>query len=146
MTLQLDGDSQRPKFRFDRYYGATNWDANPSTIQLLSDFAGTSLLNTSGGPTTTGLEQGDLIELGFFASSLGADNAIGGTGGMLIRPQLHFSGTWVPLTSKTYIGQDWSSDASGPEKIDAGDFMFISSILSILLHGVQAHTIIPPER
>ena len=105
-----------------------NWNANPTTVQLLSDFAGTSLLNTSGGPTTTpAWSKGDLIELGFFASSLGSDNAIGGTGGDADTPSTSlFEGTWVALTSQTYTGQDWSSDSSGPEKIDAGDFQFLS--------------------
>ena len=35
--------------------------------------------------------KGDRIELGFFASSLGADNAIGGTSGIRILQQPHFS-------------------------------------------------------
>jgi autotransporter-associated beta strand protein len=105
-----------------------NWNANPSTTQLLRDFAGTALLNSTGGPSTTpAWSEGDLIELGFFANDLGSDSAIGGTGGAADTPSTSlFEGTWVALTSKTYIGQDWSSDTSGPEKIDAGDYQFLS--------------------
>lgn len=105
-----------------------SWDANPSTVQLLRDFAGTALLNSTGGPTTTpAWSEGDLIELGFFANDLGSDSAIGGTGGAADTPSTSlFQGTWVALTSQTYIGQDWSSDTSGSEKIDDGDFQFLT--------------------
>ena len=122
------GTHKGPNSPLNDFVDLPNWDANPTTVQLLSDFAGTSLLNTSGGPTTTpAWSKGDLIELGFFASSLGSDNAIGGTGGDADTPSTSlFEGTWVALTSQTYTGQDWSSDSSGPEKIDAGDFQFLS--------------------
>ena len=105
------------------------WDANPSTVQLLQDFAGTALLNSTGGPSTAAAwSKGDRIELGFFASSLGADNAIGGTAGNADTPATTlFQGTWVALTSQTYIGQDWGTNSGPPDEvIDAGDFMFLS--------------------
>ena len=71
----------------------------------------------------------DKIELGFFASSLGADNATGGTGGNADTPSTSlFNGTWVPLTSQTFIGQDWGLGGGSPDKaIDAGEFMFLST-------------------
>ena len=105
------------------------WNANPSTVQLLQDFAGTALLNSTGGPSTAAAwSKGDRIELGFFASSLGADNAIGGTAGNADTPATTlFQGTWVALTSQTYIGQDWGTNSGPPDEvIDAGDFMFLS--------------------
>ena len=65
------GTHKGPNSPLNDFVDLPNWDANPTTAQLLSDFAGTSLLNTSGGPTTTpAWSKGDLIELGFFASSL----------------------------------------------------------------------------
>ena len=118
--------SNSPLFDF---INLPSWDANPSSVQLLRDFAGTGLLNTTGGPgTNPTTSAGDLIELGFFASSLGSDNAIGGSGGAADTPSTSlFEGTWVPLTSKTYIGQDWGTSSGPPDQvIDAGEFMFLS--------------------
>jgi len=118
--------SNSPLFDFTNL---PSWNANPSSVQLLTDFAGTGLLNTTGGPgTNPTTSAGDLIELGFFASSLGSDNAIGGSGGAADTPSTSlFEGTWVPLTSKTYIGQDWGTSSGPPDQvIDAGDFMFLS--------------------
>ena len=118
--------SNSPLFDFTNL---PSWDANPSSVQLLTDFAGTGLLNTTGGPgTNPTTSAGDLIELGFFASSLGSDNAIGGSGGAADTPSTSlFEGTWVPLTSKTYIGQDWGTSSGPPDQvIDAGEFMFLS--------------------
>ena len=111
------------------FTGLPSWNANPTTVQLLRDFGGTALLNTTGGPSTSSSwSKGDLIELGFFASSLGSDSAIGGSGGNADTPATSlFQGTWVPLTSQTYIGQDWGTSSGPPDQeIDAGDFMFLS--------------------
>ena len=107
--------SNSPLFDFTNL---PSWDANPSSVQLLTDFAGTGLLNTTGGPgTNPTTSAGDLIELGFFASSLGSDNAIGGSGGTLIHLLPHFLKVLgCLLTSKTYIGQDWGTSSGPPDQ------------------------------
>ena len=65
----------------------------------------------------------DLVELGFFASALGSDDAIDGTGGNVDTVATNlFQGTWVPLTSKTVIGHDFGAG----KDVVAGQFYFES--------------------
>ena len=85
---------------------ANGWGSSPSTVQLLKDFAGNALTATTHTGSTHDFD-GDLIELGFFASSLGTD---GNPGGGDDTPSTNlFEGTWIPLTTKTYIGQWWGT-------------------------------------
>ena len=58
-------------------FASPSWGSSPSTPQTLKDFAGTALRAT-GHTSSTNDFDGDLIEIGFFASSLGDDSAIGG--------------------------------------------------------------------
>ena len=44
---------------------ASPWTNNPSPVQLLKDFSGAALTDTTGGPDSS-WSKGDLIELGFF--------------------------------------------------------------------------------
>ena len=106
------------------------WPSNPSANQLLQDFGGTALVNSTGGPNAT-WSKGDLVELGFFASALGSDNAAGGTGGNADTPSTNlFQGTWIALTSETYIGQDWGTGTSSPNQVvDAGEISFNSQFV-----------------
>jgi hypothetical protein len=101
--------------------GYSGWTNNPSPVQLLKDFSGTALDNTTGGPDSS-WSKGDLIELGFFAD-LGDDGALGGSGADSASTTL-FSGSWVPITSKTYIGQDFGATAS--QTVPAGEFAFLT--------------------
>ena len=97
-------------------------DTEPSTLnyllQLTADGSGTQNLDATSGASTY---SGDLIQLGFFDT----DSSYGGTSSS-ISPNTstsnYFSGTWTPLTSKTTIGQDWSSS----ETVGAGLFYFSS--------------------
>jgi hypothetical protein len=94
----------------------TNWAANPTSIQKLLDIGGNDLVNTTVGPASWG--EGDLIELGFFASTI-----VGTVGGGDDTASSNlFEGTWVPLTTKTYVGQDWASG----DAVGAGEFAFVS--------------------
>ena len=106
------------------------WPSNPSSNQLLQDFGGTALVNSTGGPNAT-WSKGDLVELGFFASALGSDGAAGGTGGNVDTPSTNlFQGTWIALTSETYIGQDWGTGTSSPNQVvDAGEISFNSQFV-----------------
>ena len=102
------------------------WTNDPSPVQLLRDFSGTALENTTGGPrTVSDWLKGDLIELGFFAD-LGDDGALGGAGSDSDSASTTlFSGTWVPITSETYIGQDWGAGTPNDwQTVDVGEFAF----------------------
>jgi len=103
--------------------GDSPWSNNPSPIQTLKDFAGSALVNTTGGPDSS-WSKGDLIELGFFAD-LGDDNALGGSGSDADTASTTlFSGSWVPITSQTYIGQDWGDGSPAYETVAAGQVAF----------------------
>ena len=97
--------------------------SNPYELRGFN-LAGTSLndlANDSDGTNTT--YNGDLVELGFFASALGSDNAVDGTGGNADSVATNlFQGTWVPLTSKTVIGHDFGAGTD----VVAGQFYFES--------------------
>ena len=116
------------------WFTGTAWTSSPSTEQLLKDFAGNPLAET-GHTSNTNDFDGDLIELGFFASALGTSGNIGGTGGEADTPSTNlFEGTWIPLTTKTFIGQDWGTvntaniaSEIAKETVDAGEFEFKSS-------------------
>ena len=116
------------------WFTGTAWTSSPSTEQLLKDFAGNPLTAT-GHTSNTNDFDGDLIELGFFASALGTSGNIGGTVGEADTPSTNlFEGTWIPLTTKTYIGQDWGTvntaniaSEIAKETVDAGEFEFKSS-------------------
>ena len=114
------------------FTGGSLWSSSPSNEQLLKDFAGNALAAT-GHTSNTNDFDGDLIELGFFASDLGTDNAAGGTGVAADTPSTNlFEGTWIPLTTKTYIGQDWGTGngTGAKEAVDAGEFEFKSTFLN----------------
>ncbi len=99
------------------------WTNNPSPVQLLKDFSDTALINSTGGPDSS-WNKGDLIELGFFAD-LGDDNALGGSGPNADSASTTlFSGSWLPVTSETYIGQDWGDGTPSTETVPAGEFGF----------------------
>jgi autotransporter-associated beta strand protein len=126
-----------PLWEADWGTGPGYTDGNPTAVQTLQDLSG-NLVNSSGGPGTGSSptwSKGDLVELGFFASALGSDNAAGGTSGDADTPSTNlFQGTWIPLTGLTHIGQDWgtrtSFDGSAFEMkqtVDAGEFAFSSA-------------------
>ena len=104
---------------------ASPWTNNPSPVQLLKDFSGAALTDTTGGPDSS-WSKGDLIELGFFAD-LGDDDALGGSGSNADSASTTlFSGSWVPITSETYIGQDWGDGSPAWETVAAGEFAFLT--------------------
>jgi hypothetical protein len=104
---------------------ASPWTNNPSPVQLLKDFSGAALIDTTGGPDSS-WSKGDLIELGFFAD-LGDDDALGGSGSNADSASTTlFSGSWVPITSETYIGQDWGDGSPSWETVAAGEFAFLT--------------------
>ena len=72
------------------WFTDTEWGSSPSTEQLLKDFAGNALTAT-GHTSNTNDFDGDLIELGFFASALGTSGNIGGTGGEADTPSTNLS-------------------------------------------------------
>ena len=103
--------------------GDSPWSNNPSPIQTLKDFSGSALVNTTGGPDSS-WSKGDLVELGFFAN-LGNNNVLGGAGGDADSASTTlFSGSWVPITSQTYIGQDWGDGSPTYETVAAGEVAF----------------------
>ena len=106
----------------------TGWNANPTSIQKLLDITGANLGDTTGysdlNVGNTNWSRGDRIELGFYASNLGSDNDPGGASGAADTPSTNmFEGTWIALTSETYIGQDWD----GSTAVAAGEFAFESA-------------------
>ena len=103
-----------------------NWNTTgPSSVQKLKSLNGLDLEATSS--TGSSFSDGDLIELGFFASALGTGNAPGGTGGAADTPSTNlFEGTWIPLTTKTYIGQNWGDGTPSNETVATGEFAFKS--------------------
>ena len=141
----LQGQTSPATIRWGTHEGVDSplWqgtNTNPTSAQLASsqlmDIAGTGLSDSSGGPESGTWTKGALVELGFFASSLGDDNAIGGTDGGT--PSVNnnadtpstnlFEGTWIPLTTKTFVGQDWGTrDTSNAgafevkQKVDEGE-------------------------
>ena len=91
--------------------------SDPTTNQTLMSFDGTALVNS-----TASNYEGDLVELGIFAD-LGDDGAIGGSGSNQDDfSRTLFQGTWLPLTAKTFIGQDFDSS----DDVPAGEFYFSS--------------------
>ena len=111
-------------------FASPSWGSSPSTPQTLKDFGGTALRAT-GHTSSTNDFDGDLIEIGFFASSLGDDSAIGGIDDGINdnrdTPSTNlFQGTWIPLTTKTFIGQDWGDGSPSNEVVGAGQFAFHS--------------------
>ena len=125
-----------PLWEADWGTGPNYTDGIPSAVQTLRSLSG-NLGNSDGGPGTgssPAWSKGALVELGFFASSLGSDNAIGGTGGNADTPSTNlFEGTWIPVTGLTHVGQDWgtrtTNDGSAFEQkltVDAGEYAFSS--------------------
>lgn len=118
------------------YYGDVV--SNPIGLKGF-DLAGTSLndlADDSDGTDT--IYNGDLVELGFFASALGSDSAVDGTGGNADTVATNlFQGTWVPLTSKTVVGHDFGASRN----VVAGQFYFESvfdDLLSYSTHNESA--------
>jgi len=124
-------------------YGSPNpnWNTTgPSTVQKLMSADGSDLVSSSHDGTANQFS-GDLIELGFFANNLGTSNQIGGTGGEADTPSTNlFHGTWVPLTIKTFIGQDWGNGSPANESVAAGEFAF-KSLFQESTPGVWSDTV-----
>ena len=118
------GTHKGPASPLHETFPTANWATNPNSIQKLLDITGTNLVGTTGYPDIseagTNWGRGDRIELGFYASSLGADDDPGG--GDDTPSTNMFEGTWIALTSETYIGQDWD----GSTAVAAGEFAFES--------------------
>ena len=62
-----------------------------------------------------------------FFADLGDDDALGGSGSNADSASTTlFSGSWVPITSETYIGQDWGDGSPAWETVAAGEFAFLT--------------------
>ena len=124
-------------------YGSPNpnWNTTgPSTVQKLMSADGSNLVSSSHNGTANQFS-GDLIELGFFANALGTSNQIGGTSSEADTPSTNlFHGTWVPLTTKTFIGQDWGNGSPTNESVAAGEFAF-KSLFQDITPGVWSDTV-----
>jgi autotransporter-associated beta strand protein len=124
-------------------YGSPNpnWNTTgPSSVQKLMSADGSNLVSSSHDGTANQFS-GDLIELGFFANNLGTSNQIGGTAGEADVPSTNlFHGTWVPLTTKTFIGQDWGNGSPANESVAAGEFAF-KSLFQESTPGIWSDTV-----